>query len=177
MFLLKLKKRERYILYFAIIVIGFFIFDRIVIRPVLAELKNLNKKITVKEKQLKKSLRLVSQKEKINSLYSEYVDQIKQELSDEEEVAKLLSYIEEVAKETNVSLVRLKPSQTKKEDFYKKFIMKIEAEASISRLIDFIYKLEKSSQLIRVDDFRLTPRKQGSSILEIEMSISKVLVL
>lgn len=177
MFLLKLKKREKYILYFAVLVIGFLFFDRIIIRPVLTELNNLNRKISVKEKQLRRSLKLLSQKEEISSLYSEYTDPIKQKLSDEEEIAQLLSRIEEVAKETNVVLVRIKPSQTKKEEFYKKFLMKVEAEATISRLIDFVYKLEKSSQLIRVKDFRVTPQKRGSSLLKIEMSISKILVL
>jgi hypothetical protein len=70
----------------------------------------------------------------------------------------------------------MKPSQVKEEEFYKEYIVQVEAEAVISNLIDFIYKLERTSKLIRVREFRLVPKQKNSVILKMDMVIKGITV-
>ena len=75
----------------------------------------------------------------------------------------------------SVFILDIKPNPVEKYDFYKKYSVKIEAEAKISNLIDFIYQLENSPKLLRVSDFRLTPQKK-ETVLKINMTVTEVLI-
>jgi Tfp pilus assembly protein PilO len=172
-----LGKRERYIAYITVLIIGAFVFDRLVLSSLLGKLDSLNTNIITKEKELTNALHLLAQKKLINSKYGEYTENIKQTLSNEKETAQLLSKIEKIAKDTNVSLTRMQPSQVKEEKFYKEYIIQVEVEAVISNLVDFLYKLEKTSQLIRIGEFRLVPKQKNSSVLKMDMLIKSIMVV
>lgn len=82
-----------------------------------------------------------------------------------------------MAKNSSVSLIDVKPSAVEKTEFYKKYTIKIEAEAKVGHLADFIYQLEKSPQLLRVAEFRLSPKKRESSVLKIYMVVTEILII
>lgn len=173
----KLGKRERYITYVTILIIGAFVFDRLVLSSLLGKINSLNTNIRTKERELINDLQLVAQKELINSKYEEYTKDIKQTLSNEKETAQLLSEIEKIAKDTDVSLTRMKPSQVKEKEFYKEYIIQVEAEAVISNLVDFLYKIERTSKLIRTGEFRLVPKQKNSTVLKMDMLIKSITVV
>jgi Tfp pilus assembly protein PilO len=176
MFLSRLGKREKYIVYATVLIVGAFLFDKLVLSSFLEKLNSMSAAINQKERELGNALQLIAQKEIIESEYEKYTKDIKQKLSNEKETAQLLSEIEKIAKETEVSLTRMKPSQVKEEEFYKEYIVQVEAEAVISNLIDFIYKLERTSKLIRVREFRLVPKQKNSVILKMDMVIKGITV-
>lgn len=178
MFLSKLSKRERHIAYITAIVLVFFFFSRVMLRPIINKLNDLNQEIAIQEKRLEKSLNILFQEDAINSNYKKYVENLKQTHSDEEEIAELLSEIEKIAKKTAVFLSDIKPLPVKKVTFYKEYVVELEAESEIASLIDFIYQLEKSPRLLKVEKFHLTPKKEkGKDFLKVQMSISEILVL
>ncbi|UCB57597.1 MAG: type 4a pilus biogenesis protein PilO [Candidatus Omnitrophota bacterium] len=173
---LKLSKRERLILYITAIGIIAVFFDKIVLRQVMSRLNSLNKEIFMQEKILERSLYISSQEEPIAEEYKKYAEDLKQAASDEEEKSKLLSEIGELARKASVFLADIKPAPVKKIGVYKQYTVEIEVESKISFLTDFIYQLEKSPRLLRVRDFRLTPKKKGSSTLMARMTITQVLI-
>ncbi len=177
MFLSKLGKREKYIVYVTVLIVGAFLFDKLVLSSFLEKLNNMDATINQKERELGNALQLIAQKEIIESEYEKYTKGIKQKLSNEKETAQLLSEIEKIAKETEVSLTRMKPSQVKEEEFYKEYIVQVEAEAVISNLIDLIYKLERTSRLIRVREIRLVPEQKNSTMLKMDMVIKGITVV
>ncbi|MCF7872904.1 MAG: type 4a pilus biogenesis protein PilO [Candidatus Omnitrophica bacterium] len=177
MILSKLGKREKYIAYAAVLILGLFVFDRLVLNPLLGKLSSLNTNGKLKERELSNALQLIAQKELINSEYEKYTKNIKQTLSNEKETAQLLSEIEKIAKETDVSLTRMKPSRIKEEDFYKEYIVQVEAEAVISNLVEFLYKLERTSKLIRAGEFRLVPKQKNSAVLKMDLTIKSITVV
>ncbi len=177
MFLSKLAKRERYIAYIAVVVVVFFFFSRVMLRPIINKLNDLNQEIAIQEKRLEKSLNILLQKDAINSNYKKYVDNLKQTNSDEEEFAELLSKIEKIAKKAGVFLSDIKPLPVKNVTYYKEYIVELEVESEIAFLIDFIYQLEESPRLLKVEKFHLTPkREKGKDFLKAQMSISEILV-
>jgi len=178
LFLSKLAKRERYIAYVTAVVVVFFFFSRVMLRPIINKLNDLNQEIAIQEKRLEKSLNILVQEDMINSSYKKYVENLKQTNSDEEEFAELLSEIEKIAKKAGVFLSDMKPLPVKKVDFYKEYVIELEAESEITFLIDFIYQLEKSPRLLKVEKFHLTPkREKEKGFLNAQMSISEILVL
>lgn len=177
MFLSRLSRRERYILYSCVTVIVMVFSDKLVFRPVMNKIENLNKEILIHERKLEKSMRILQQDDSITKEYEKYAKHIKQRSSDEETTAVFLSDIEKIAKEALVSFLDVKPSPPEEAGFYKRYIIKIEAEAKINHLIDFIYRLEKAPQLLRVVEFRLSPKAEESDILKIYIVVSEILII
>jgi Tfp pilus assembly protein PilO len=174
-FLSRLSKKERRLFYIAVAVIAVVFLDRAVFRPVFNKLESFNGKISIEEKKLEKSMQILAQEPVITSEYKKFAQSIKQEQSDEETLASLLSGIEKMANSVSVFILDMKPNPVEKAEFYKKFSAKIEAEAKISNLADFIYQLENSPRLLRISDFRLTPQKK-ETVLKINMTVTEVLI-
>jgi len=172
----RLSKRERQIAYVSIVLIACVFFDKVAFSPVMRKLESLNGEIKVQVMKLEKSMYIVLQESLISSEYKKFVQDIKQAQSDEETVAGLLSSIEKMANSVSVTIQDMKPAPVEKFEFYKRYVIKIGAEAKISNLVDFIYQLENSPQLLRVADFRLTPQKK-ESFLKIEMTVTEVLII
>ncbi len=174
-FLSRLSKKEKRLFYITVAIVGCVFFDRIVFKPVLNKLESFNGKIVLEEKKLEKSMHILSQESSITSEYKKFAEGIKQDKSDEETLASLLSSIEKMAGSVSVFILDMKPNPVEKAESYKKFSAKIEAEAKISNLADFVYQLENSPRLLRISDFRLTPQKK-EAVLKINMTVTEVLI-
>jgi Tfp pilus assembly protein PilO len=168
-FLSRLSKKEKRLFYITVTIVVCVFFGNLVFNPVM------NGKITLEEKKLEKSMYILSQEAAISSEYKKFAQSIKQEQSDEEATASLLSGIEKMAGSVSVFILDMKPNSVEKSEFYKKYSVKIEAEAKISNLTDFIYQLENSPKLLRVSDFRLTPQKK-ETVLKVNMTVTEVLI-
>ena len=177
LFFSRLSKREKFIAIISVVLIAGVFLDKIVFAPVINKFESLNEQILIQEKKLKKTMRILLQEELITDEYEKYVRHIKQERSNEEEVAVLLKDIEEIANDSSVFIVDMKPSPVKNWESYKKYTIKIEAEATVGYLADFIYRLEKTPRLLRVVELRLSPKKNEFSILRIRMAITQILVI
>jgi Tfp pilus assembly protein PilO len=172
--ILKLSKRERYIALASAGIIIFLFIDKFVISQVMNKSIALNEEILVLENKLEKSRNILYQEDLIISEYEKYTKNIKKQQSDEEASVALLSNIEKIANNTSVRLVDIKPSPPKKKEFFTEYTIRIEVEAEISRLIDFVYQLEKTSELFRVSEFRFSPAKTTSNVLKIYMILTQV---
>ena len=60
---------------------------------------------------------------------------------------------------------------------YKEYTVEIEAEGYMESLMSFIYQVNTSSQLLRIETLRLNLTKGGSNVLSASMLITKVLIL
>ena len=172
----ELPKRKRYILYIAVTFIIAVFFDRVILQTARNRIRKLNNGILIQEKKLQKYLHILSQEGLVTGEYQKYTEGISQNYSDEEEKLKLLSAIEKMARNASVLLKDIKPGATKKIGHYKKYTIEIEVESEINYLADFIYQLEKTSRLLRIEGFQLQPKKKKSAILKARMTITEVLI-
>jgi len=173
---LKLSKRELYVFYASALVIAVVFFDKIVINPLMDRIEKLNKEIFIQEKRLQQSMCLLSREESIISEHKKYTEHVKQVTSDGEEKSRLLAEIEKTARKASVLLKDVKLSLKEGNGPYNKYTVEIETESKIAYLVDFIYLLEKSPQLLRVGSFYLTPIKDKSPILRAQMTITETLI-
>lgn len=172
----ELSKKKRHILYIAVTLIIAVFFDRVILQTAKNRIKKLNNGIFIQEKKLQKYLHTLSQEDLVTSEYQKYTEGISQVHSEEEEKLKLLSEIEKIARNASLLLKNIKPGVTKKIGFYRKYTVEIEVESEINYLVDFIYQLEKTSRLLRIEDFRLQPKEKKSTILKVRMTITEALI-
>lgn len=173
----KLSSKEKLGLTIAFAFLALASLDRLLISPVKARFNALNQQIRISEKQLGSDMRNLNQKKVISEEYEQYLPYIRRSGSDEEEVAKILGEIESLARKSSVYLVDMKPRKPREINFYKEYTVEIEAEGYMESLTSFIYQLNTSSQLLRVETLRLNLTKSGANILSASMLITKVLVL
>ncbi len=172
----KLSKREKYILYISIIIVASVFIDRVMISPVMRVLNNLSEEISVHEKKLERSMRIWNEGDSIRSEYERNMLSLKKILSDEEEIAGLSSEIEKLGRKTAVLIKNIKPLPIEEGTLYTQYKINIEAEAEMPFLMDFIYQLEKSPQLLKVNRFSLTPKNKQSAALKVNLLVTKVLI-
>ncbi len=172
----ELPKKKRYIVYIAAGLIAALFFDKVIFQTARGRIKKVNNGIFIQEKKLQRYLHALSQEDLVTSEYQKYTEGISQGHSEEEEKLKLLSEVEKLARTASVFLKDIKPGLTEEIGLYKKYTVEIEVESEINFLIDFIYQLEKTSRLLRIEKFQLQPKEAKSAILKVRMTITQALI-
>lgn len=177
MFWEKLSNKEKLGLSLAFVVMAVALMDRLIISPIRDRFRRIDQEIKISEKQLAHDLRNVHQSDQIAEQFEKYTAYVERSGSDEEEVAKILGEIESMARQTKVYLANMKPQTPKEVDFYKEYVVEIDAEGEIASLIKFLHQLNTSEQLLRIEKLRLSSIKKGDKTLRASMTVMRVLVL
>ena len=175
MFLVNLSKREKILFYITITAILLSLIYNFVFKALDAEWRQLNSQILDKEIRLKRNARYLQQKDNVKGVYLEYVGYVKKKGSDEEEIASFLNEVETTARSSGIHIANIRPKPIKDLVFCKKYILEMDSEATMEKHIEFIYNLQKSSQLIRVEKIKLTSQGRDISLLKARMLITKIL--
>ncbi len=145
------------------------------IEPVVRQWNDLDKKIQDKEIVLQKYSRILRDRqaiEKTKAEYSKYFEA--KRLTPEEESAVALSRIEKTARETNVRITNIKPLLYKPFSGYNKFTFRVVAESKLSELIRFIYNLQSSDQLLKVERMVLRANENDPAVIKSVLNVTKV---
>ena len=148
-----------------------------IIEPQVSKLNELDKKIIAKESELEKKNRIISGKDFIARQYDNYISYIKQAGSDEKEEAFFLQEVENIAKDFQVYIADIKPVGLKESEHYKEYTVEIKIDTDMSSFIKFIYGLQSSSNLIRINGLKLSAKNASGRILKVSLQISKILLL
>jgi len=171
-----LTKRERNLFYLTVILIFIWFAQRFVFKPIIFKWNELDERIAVNSLKLEKNKRMIDRKERIKQEYDRYASSVKMTGTDEEEMAKFLTEIESLASSSSVRIVDIKPRPIKKVEFYKKYIVELDAEGEIKQVSKFIYDIQNSPQLLKVDKFLLGTKSAGTNLLKCHILVSKILV-
>jgi Tfp pilus assembly protein PilO len=172
-FLNKLSKKEKLGLFIAAAFVFFSILDRAIISPISRSIREMDDKMKIDEKRLKEKLRYLNQKDEINREYQKYANVAQKKQSEEEEIAGMLSEIENLSKKSSVYLTDIKPRPSRQTDFYKEYIVEVEAESGMESLVDFLHQLSSSPQLLRAEKLRIGLKDKNSSAVKASLLITK----
>ncbi len=176
-FLSKLPPKERLGLFVALTILLLAFVDRLIINPIINRIQQIDREITVEEKQFSQDLRYLKQKEAVTEEYNKYSQYVKKVGTDEEEQTKILSEIEELARKSNISISNMKPQSPKEVSFYKKYEIELEVEGEMESLVNFLYEVNSSSQLLRAEKVRFGLKEKESSTVKASIVVTKVVVL
>ena len=174
----RLSKREKMILYVTSFVISALVLDRFVVRPIVKTLHSLNQEARDLQTNIKKSVRLLAQKDRMMSEAKQYAAYSTESKSPEEETVALLKHVEELANHSSVNLLYAKPggSQQAPEQIAKHYV-NLELEGQMEQLINFFYEIENSKMLLRIEKYTLQPTAKGSSVVKCTATVSKAIVV
>jgi Tfp pilus assembly protein PilO len=175
-FLSNMTKKDKVILYAAIIMVLLAIMDRAFINPVLLKINGLNEQIIEMESAVRKSAHIMSQKDRIlqeSAKYKSFLDNIG---TDDEEGTSLLKEIGDIANKSEVYLEDMRPSGIKDMETYRKFMVTLSCEGQMEQIADFILNVESSKNLLTIERYQISPKAKGSSIAKCNISISKTVV-
>lgn len=175
-FFIRLSKRERTIFYVAACFIMLTAFDRLIIDPIYAKIASLDRDIKDKETNIKKDLYILSLKDRILSESAKYAPFLNRIEFGEKEVASLLKEIETVANKSTIYLIDIKPQGTKEVGGTQVYTVSVNFEAQMEQLIDFMYNIESSNEILLVGKYQISPKSKESSVATCGMLIYKIIM-
>ncbi|MDP3143654.1 MAG: hypothetical protein Q8N14_06980 [Candidatus Omnitrophota bacterium] len=145
--------------------------------PITKRLEDLNQEIQEKELVLRRGLELSSKKDGLLAEYKNVQGYLTAKGSDEELVANFLKEIGAKARENSVSLIDLKPQpKAGKAPDYKKYLIDLSVEGNMEQVIGFIYGLETSGYVLRVERCSLSPKAEDSLVLKADILVSGIII-
>jgi len=171
---IKISQKEKIGISIAAAILFLAIVDRLILTPIKDTLGQINRQTNITERKLAYSLNNLNQKELITSEYQKYGLQLKENSSDEEKTASMLSEIEKLAKKSGVSLVDVKSQPSKNIDFYEELIIEVNAQGSMGDLVKFLHNLHNSPLLLRTQNLHLDLKDKDSAIINALIKVTKV---
>jgi hypothetical protein len=170
-----LTKRERLILYLTAGVIFFSLAFNFFLAPFLSRNSLLNRQITLTRQKLKKSLRLLSQRDSLQARYNKLSLHSQLPASRGDIVVATLAELENIARSSGIRIIDLRPEDLSRggSGIYEEIAVDLRAEGEMEGYIKFIYNLENSLSLLRIRRFQLSA-KPKSSLLDGSFSISSI---
>ncbi|MDD5255518.1 MAG: hypothetical protein PHR11_05655 [Candidatus Omnitrophica bacterium] len=176
-FLARLSKRERTIFYFTALTVLLFLMVNFVVYPVYSKISSQHKEIKEKESRIRTNLRIVSQKEKIASEGKRFQSFLRKPKTDEEGMIALLKTVENTANKCSLYVIDMKPAGVKEDkDKTKRYMVTLTGEGQMDQIVDFLYNVESSEELLVVDKYQISPKSRESSVAECSITISKVVI-
>jgi len=148
-----------------------------IIEPLAKRWGSMGEEIRGKETLLKKHNRILRDREIIERLHSEYTAYFQsEELSPEEESAIALSSIEKLARKANARITNIKPLTAKSFGNYNKYTFRVSTESRIDELARFIYDLQSSEQLLKIERMVLRAKAREPNTIKASLNITKISV-
>lgn len=151
----------------------------IALGPVRNKFRNLKDDIAIQEKKLARNLRILAPaaKNAVEGEYRRYGMRIQKKGSSDEENSQMLAELDRLAGQNKLTLLATKPQKAKIDRDFETYIVEIEVEAEMPAIMGFVYGIETSSQLLRIDRLAIDSKDSGSAIVKGVLLISKIVAL
>jgi Type II secretion system (T2SS), protein M subtype b len=148
--------------------------------PIRHTFRELDVQVLDQEKKLAYNLGVLSPKprEAVEKDFNRFGSLIKMKGSSEEEKSSMLSEVDKLAGQNKIALSATKPLDIKPLRDCEMYAVEIEIEATMAQLLGFVYAVETSEQLLRVDRLTLDAKAgKGADSLRGTLVISKMVTL
>lgn len=175
-----LSGRKRAILACVVGALLVIVLIQFVVRPLKAERAGLVSRTGIEEMRLEHNLRQVSpvHAAAVRAKHDRYTAYVGKRVSSAEESAAMLKEIEGAARQFNVTIAGTKPPVARTESSYEEYAVEVEVEGNLQALVEFLYALESSPQLLRVPALVVAPKAEADrSLLKCTMTVTKVALL
>ena len=156
------KKIFAWVIALLVIVIGY----HGVWRPMMAKLSDLDDEIFSMQLKIRKAKIFLRQKDEVMEESKKYPNLSRMDAgSDEEEIARLLNFIEQTARKLGVSLSDVKPQAVQSDKMSKRYLVELNAESGLKELASFVYELEHSPDILKIEQVNTGPKDEKNPLL------------
>ena len=175
-FITRLSKRERVIFYATACVVSLVLVDRTILSPILAKVDSLGEAVRAKEETIEQSLLIVNQEERIEGESSRYTSFLSEPQTEEKAITAFLKELETIAKKSSIYVTDMKSTGKEVDGTIVQHFAKLNFEAQMEQVFNFFYNVTNFELLIKIEDYQIRPKSEGSSVIVCSISISKTLI-
>lgn len=167
--------KSLFIAAFACLLLAFM--DRLILGPILTEMKVMDAEIEAKKETVRRNLRIISFNDKIVDEYHQYRDYLDTgERTQEEIVGDLLRKIELFAKQQSISIINIRPGDVQENPVFHTYRTGLECEGTLKDVLAFMNLLEESDYLFQITKYSMVPKSKNGEIVTVNMDISRILI-
>ena len=169
-----LKRNQKIIIYLCLEALSVFLIERFLISGLRQRLRNLHQQIRLAEARLKKDLEIQKTKDKILADIDYCQPYLKMAATNEKQIiAELLRGIEGITRASGGSIVNLNPQEeVEQAKAYRKYKAVFRLEVNFQQLLNFLYKVQESKLLIKLDRFSVVSKDEQAKTLRVDGTVS-----
>lgn len=145
----------------------------LIVEPLARQWQDLNRQIEVKTNKLIRDLRLLSAEKAIEEEHSRLSRHSLSSGIEEQDVARVLSELEDLARSEAVDIVDMRPHPVEEGDGYKEILVDVSLEAAMLPLMKFLHRIENAPNRLRVRRLTLAAESDKDGLLRCSVFISK----
>ncbi len=152
----------------------------VVLGPVRGQFRAIEEESIGQEKKMDHNLRVLSpaSKDVVVKDYRQYGDALRKNGSTAAESAAMLAEVERLAKQLKIELSATKPREPRLDPDYEQYAVDLEFEADMAQVVGFLYAVETSAQMLRVDRLLLDAKgARQPGALKSTVVVSRVVTL
>lgn len=169
---MKIANRQKWFIIVAIVVIGLFALDNILISPLQKHWETRTKEIATLQKSIAQGKGVLARGPRTQALWNEMqAGALPNDSAQAEQ--QVLSAFDEWGRVTGAELASIKPQWRRgSNDRYSLLECRVDASGSLSTLTRFLYEVEKSPLALRIDALELISRDEAGGRLTLGLTVS-----
>jgi hypothetical protein len=170
-----MSKREKFIAIGTAVAIGLFVLDSFIIEPYSAALADIQQKTDAAAKQFTDDTSLLARRVRLQKIWS---DMLSHGFKTDESAAdsQLQHAILDWSQLAGVVPQNLKSDQSRKEGSFLVIGYRVTANGSMRSISRLLWALETATIPIRVSDVRVTPEREGTDQLSVQLGVSTLCI-
>ncbi len=166
-FLANMTPSQKKIFYVTVFIVVIALFDRLLVGPTMTKLGSIDESIENEENSIKRDLRFLSYKDRINKEGKTFEQYIAKTAPREDEVmASFLEKLDQLVTKSGLVLLKNNRSNeqrdpTKESKDYLVYRAELEASGSLEDIAKLLYAIDTSSDFLKVQKLNLAMKKTG----------------
>ena len=171
---MKIDNRQRLLAILAIVIVGLFVLDKIVITPLTNTWKNRSEQLAKMRKSVEQGRMLLERESHTRRLWND-IRKATLPVNASQAEKELLAAFEKWSAESRVSVSSIRPQWKKgATDDYSVLECRVDAAGSMPVLAKFLYQIESSPMAIKMESVELTARDSNGEQIALGLLISAV---
>ena len=173
----KLATRERLFAFLGALMVVLTVMDRLIITPWWRHARQVHQEIRDLRQQVATNRRLLSRSNEVAAKIQAYHDYLRSARPPEVEMGELVREVQSLASESGVTGATVTPLPTTENWPYQEHALDIQYTGNLEQSVRFVYLLESSKKLFRVQHASLSLEKRTSDQLQGSLRLTSVAIL
>jgi len=168
---MKIKNRQQWLTIFALVVVGLFAADKLLLTPLAHLWSSRSKRVATLRKQVEDGRQLLRREQ---SLRSRWAQMRTNTLPNNPSLAEqqVLKAFDRWAQESRISVTSIVPQWKHDADDYMTLQCRVEAAGNMERVSQFLYNIERDAMALKLENVELSSRDNEGQQLSLGLQVS-----
>ncbi len=173
---MNIKNRQQLLLILALVAVGLFAADKLLITPLQASWKARSARIADLRKKVTEGRALIAREDTLRSRWDNMqTNTLPDDLSQAEQ--KLLKGVDTWSQESRISVTSINPQWKRAEQNFRTLQCRVEAAGSLNAVARFLFNLEQDPMAVRIENLELSARDAEGQQLAVGLQISGLVLI